>query len=286
MRKCANKILKKTEINSTNNLSKQKINFIIFLSMELSSKKYWEDNWRDLKLPAKYLKDYSHEIFAKKIKKIFQKENFRLKNFIEIGGCPGRWADFFNTNFGAICDVIDYEKRGCALTRKNFKFLGIKGEIYNQDIFHNSLKKESYDVVLSSGLIEHFTKLKPIFEKHYELLKKKGILIISVPNLKTSTFYDFFATKHKKSYSNYRAVSKNALWQLAKNKKMKILFCDYLGVINLGIVKRTILINNFFKKIRRIFDYFFSGLDCLIALSHIKKESATFSPNIFLIAKK
>jgi len=252
---------------------------------ELTDKDYWENNWAGTKLPAKYLQDYSHQIIADKIKKIFKKENFKPNNFIELGGCPGRWANFFCANFNSNCDVLDYGKNACELTRKNFSLLDIKGQVYNQNVFKNSLKKKSYDVVLSSGLIEHFTKLGPVFKKHWELLKKGGILVISVPNLKESKFYDRFA-KTQQSYNGYRAVSKKQLRKLAKDKKMKILFCDYLGVINLGVTKRALLKNQFLKKIKRPLDWFFYGLDRLIALSHIKKESATYSPTIYLIAKK
>ncbi|MDD3774128.1 MAG: methyltransferase domain-containing protein [Patescibacteria group bacterium] len=254
--------------------------------MKLSTKKHWENNWSQIRLPAKSIKCYSNKLAYKKIVKIFKKYNFRPKTFLEIGGCPGRWADFFNTNFQSICDVIDYEKKGCALTKKNFKLLKIKGKIYNQDIFNNTLSKEYYDVVLSAGLVEHFDHLEPIFDKHWELLKKGGFLIISVPNIKKSKFYDYFAKKHKESYRGYRAVTKKELIKIAKRKKLKIIFCDYLGVINLGVVKRTILKNNFFKKIGKFFDYLFFGLERIITFSHIKKETKMFSPNIYLIAKK
>lgn len=249
----------------------------------LTEKSFWEETWENLPLPAPFLADYSHQIILRKFLYIIKKNKSNIGKFIEIGGCPGRWADFFTRNFRATCDMIEYGKNNCRIAQKNYQLLGISGKIFNQDIFHNTLKKNSYDIVLSDGLVEHFDEMLPIFRKHAELVKKGGLLVIGVPNIKQSRFYDFFAKKDKASYKGYRAVEKNELISAAKKLQLKILFCDYLGVVNPGLVHWGFIKNTLLQKIVNLSIYL---LNFAIAALRITKESPTFSPYIYLIAKK
>jgi 2-polyprenyl-3-methyl-5-hydroxy-6-metoxy-1,4-benzoquinol methylase len=46
--------------------------------------------------------------------------------------------------------------------------------------------REAFDVVLSGGFIEHFTDVAAIVQKHLQLLKPGGRLVVMIPNLKAS----------------------------------------------------------------------------------------------------
>lgn len=249
---------------------------------KLTSKEYWENSWNGIPLPAGYLNDYSHGIIAEKIIDILKKDNIKIESMIELGGCPGRWSDFFNTHFYCKCDIIDYGENNCRITEKNYKLLGIKGEIFNKDVFSVEKEMKHYDVVISDGLIEHFTELEPIFKKHLDFLNKKGILIIGVPNIKQSCFYDYFARKDYESYKGYRIVNKEDLIKEARKYNVEIKFCDYLGVVNFGLIHWNFIRIKFIK---RSFDYLMQFLNSFLLVTKIKKETKLFSPYIFLICK-
>lgn len=249
-------------------------------SNKLTEQKYWRDSWKKIKLPARYFyENYSHIIISDLIDKFISPE---YKTFLEIGGCPGRWADYFYTKHRMVCDSMDYDEDNVKLTQENYKILGIEGKAFVDDITHeniNPLKK--YDVVLSDGLVEHFIDSREIFKNHLKYLKKEGLLIIGVPNIKRSWFYDYFS-KNASGYSGYRHVSIEELKEYTINNNLSILFCGYIGVFNPGLVNTgnfNFLMKNAFTVVD-IFSSFFMG-----ALK-IRKESSILSPYIFLIAKK
>jgi len=103
--------------------------------------------------------------------------------FIEIGCAPGSWMHYFKNVFGYKPEGIEYTHKGVRSTRHNLRLLGIEPIVYEQDLFDNTLDKETYDVVFSSGFIEHFSDPQEAIAKHVELLRKGGILILKIPNL-------------------------------------------------------------------------------------------------------
>lgn len=77
-------------------------------SNKLTEQKYWRDSWKNIKLPARYFYgNYSHVIISDLVEKFISSEH---KNFLEIGGCPGRWADYFYAKHGMTCDSMDYDE--------------------------------------------------------------------------------------------------------------------------------------------------------------------------------
>lgn len=250
--------------------------------MRLTKKEYWESSWKNIQLPAIFLSDYSHEIISKKFLKVIKDLNVSPKKIIELGGCPGRWSDFFSKKFSCRCDVLEYGENNCKITEKNYKLLGINGTIFNQDLFDNTIEKESYDVVISDGLVEHFDELEVVFGKHVELVKKGGMLIIGVPNIKQAPIYNYFAKKDEKGYGGYRIIEKEEFMRVATNFGLKIEFCDYLGVFNPGLVSWEFIRN---KYVGVAIGYFFAILDRMLKIVKIRKESRFLSPYIYLICK-
>lgn len=249
----------------------------------LTEKKYWEKGWSNIVLPARYLSDYSHKMIANKFLEIIKNNHISVEKIIELGGCPGRWSDFFNTHFSCQCDIIDYGENSCEITKKNYELLGIKGKIINEDIFDFNGVERKYDIVISDGLVEHFEQLGPIFTKHLDLLNFNGLLMIGVPNVKQSFFYNYFSKKNEKSYRGFRIVQKEELINEAKKNNLDIIFCDYLGIINLGVVNWSFVKNKF---VNNLLAYFFQFFNSLLGLVEIKKETKIFSPYIYLICKK
>lgn len=249
-------------------------------SNNLTEKEFWNYSWKCLKLPARFFNDYSHDILSKKIDKHVEHD---YKNFLEIGGCPGRWSEHFFSRFGMICDSMDYDVENVSLTKRNYRMLGIKGNCFVGDVTNNTETSANlYDVVLSDGLLEHFVDSSKVFKNHLKYLKKEGLLIIGVPNIKKSWFYNYLAKFDKVGYVGYRHVDKNELLKYAQDNELEIFFCGYIGVFNLGLINFNIF-NVFLCKLFVAIHILFSFV---IKTLKIRKESSIFSPYIFLIAKK
>jgi len=247
----------------------------------LTEKNYWNANWKKLNLPAKFFNDYSHKISYEKIGKYIVGYNY--KSFLEIGGCPGRWADFFSKKYNLVCDSVDYDEDNNKITEENYKLLKIKGSIFCKDISLNNYRAEKkYDIVLSDGLLEHFGNSDVIFDNHVKHLSEGGLLIMAVPNIKESWFYHIFSKHNKENYSGFRHIDKFELVDHARRNNLDILYCDYLGVFNIGLVnfkKKSYVKNKFITAIYLISSF-------LLEKNKIRRETNTFSPYIYLFARK
>lgn len=62
-------------------------------------------------------------------------------------------------------------------------FPGEQAMFINADMFHAPIANESFDAVISEGVIEHFTDWQAILSEKMRMLKPGGTFITSVPNL-------------------------------------------------------------------------------------------------------
>lgn len=148
----------------------------------LTEKKYWEDRWDRIRLPAIIEPTTKHPI-AKEVLCVFQEFLPTEKlSAVEIGGAPGQWVAYLSKYHGYETSVIEYSETGCQKTMENFDLLGLNVNVYKQDFFGDLSSLPRFDLVLSMGFIEHFNDLDDVFRRHVNLLKKGGILALGVPN--------------------------------------------------------------------------------------------------------
>jgi len=101
---------------------------------------------------------------------------------IEIGCVPGNWMIYLNKEYGYRVSGIDYSKH-MDYVRENLRYNGIDDtELFNADLFQ-FLSEKKFDLVFSSGFVEHFDNYVSVVRKHAELAVKGGLVVIMVPNL-------------------------------------------------------------------------------------------------------
>jgi len=101
---------------------------------------------------------------------------------LEIGCAPGKQLAYMGKYLGASISGLDYSENGIELSRRLLHKLNIEGDLRCEDIFLTTFRPESFDVVYSLGVIEHFDDPKNIVRRHIELLKPMGISLMLVPN--------------------------------------------------------------------------------------------------------
>ena len=205
-----------------------------------SGKDLWESAWRESPL-AKYYGIEKYLAINKKLDILFNKFlNKGDKRILEIGCAKAKWLIHFAKEFGYDVYGIDYSEKGVELAKQNLIISRIKGTILCEDIFQTSLVGESFDIVYSMGLIEHFDNPAEIIDKHIKLLKTGGKLIITVPNYRNSLYIDLRkligSDKHILETHNLSTMDKKVLDALSRNKGIKISFLDYFGPIDLALV--------------------------------------------------
>lgn len=187
---------------------------------KLTNKKQWDSFWSDRGI-KKVDKNY---LFFDVLRKFLVPST--KKAVLEIGCIPGSFLIAFRKNFGYRLYGLDYSTQTEKLY-ENFKFnSGGKITFYNKDFFKFHPKKK-WDVVCSFGFIEHFKKPSDVFNRHVNLLKEGGTLVIGLPNFRYAQYFlhNFFDKDNLKIH-NLEVMDLKLLSEMAEKNGLKI---DYLG---------------------------------------------------------
>jgi SAM-dependent methyltransferase len=178
------------------------------------------------------------------------------KRVIELGCAPGRWLVYFNQKFGYDVYGIDYSKVGYAQTEKMLRLHRIEGKIICSDIFDSSFRSKyegMFDVVYSLGLIDHFDDPSQVLDIHQKLLKKNGLLLITMPNYSDGTLYRK-CVKGTKTEKDLLRVHNTQLMKIDKFKEyldrledIEILMLSYIGPLTFPIYVKHGSIEYLFK---------------------------------------
>lgn len=242
----------------------------------LTDEKYWHENFATI-TPHKF----GETIYSKILKKYLPvNESFKC---IEIGAYPGDILGWMCKYFKYSPVALDFLPEIKAL-QPLFDFNEIKNlKIINADFLKwNNLI--SYEVVSSFGFVEHFENYSNIINKHIEILKDNGYLVIGVPYLGYFQLWirKFFYKKQRLDevlrIHNRKIMNLNELKRIIENKKMNVVFAGYVGEMDVWF--NTSQVQNgkiFFFRIVKAFTKVISKLGI---------SSKFISPLILIIAKK
>ena len=149
------------------------------MEQNLTDRAFWKSFWESRKNLILYLKpDY---VFGDILAGLIKEKG--IKNAIELGGFPGYYSVYLKKYQHLSTTLFDYyihEGLIKELLAKN----GLKDgdiNIIESDLF-NYTPEEKYDMVLSFGLIEHFSDTASIIKTHLQFVKPGGTLLITLPN--------------------------------------------------------------------------------------------------------
>jgi 2-polyprenyl-3-methyl-5-hydroxy-6-metoxy-1,4-benzoquinol methylase len=209
-----------------------------------TDKDFWEREWQEIPL-EKYYGIERYLAINKKLDSLFKRFLKKGdKKILEIGCAKAKQLIYFGKEFGYKVYGTDYSERGVEIAKENLKIAGMEGAILCEDIFQTSFEEESFDIVYSMGLIEHFENPAEVIDAHIKLLKRGGILIITIPNFRDSLYLTLnkILGKEKRLLEthNLSIMDKKVLNELFQGKDIKILFLDYFGPIDLAPVLSSI----------------------------------------------
>lgn len=155
---------------------------------------------------------------------------------LEIGSAPGRisielWRRLGLTPFG-----LEYTEAGVRAQRALYRKFGLSEDcVMPGDLFDDAWRArhaESFDVVASFGLIEHFGDPQPVLARHLELLRPGGLLVVTVPNLSEHTLYGWLVRRFNPgvyALHNTATCTRAVFGRLASSLDCGIIHCDTLG---------------------------------------------------------
>lgn len=188
----------------------------------ITDKAYWEKYWAN----------YRYDKIPKKV--VFEKFMPQLiqgKSFIEIGGFPGVFAAYFFKHGIKDITLLDYYMNK-EIVRKFEKINDIPEktiQCIHTDFFKFSSERK-YDVVFSSGFIEHFEDTKDVIERHVDLLSDNGQLLILIPNFlglngKIQKWFD----KENLNSHNLKSMEIEYLLNTMNSFDLQHISVDYIG---------------------------------------------------------
>jgi SAM-dependent methyltransferase len=147
----------------------------------LTDRAFWKTFWESRKNLIFQLKpDY---VFGDILAKLIADNG--IKNAIELGGFPGYYSIYLKKYQNLDTTLFDYYVHD-GLVKELLAVNGLKNgdiNIIEADLF-NYKPDKLYDMVLSFGLIEHFSDTASIIQTHLQFLKPGGVLFITLPNFK------------------------------------------------------------------------------------------------------
>jgi len=145
---------------------------------DAAGKEFWNSAWRNL--PP--LERYQGPVFEHHsiLRRFLTKADGR--DAIEIGCVPGNYMIYLAKEFGYRVSGIDYSDN-LPYAHENLRLNGLsEAELFNCDFFQ-FLPPRLYDLVFSSGFVEHFDDYELVVKRHEALAAPGGLVVIIVPNL-------------------------------------------------------------------------------------------------------
>jgi len=256
-------------------------NYVYFSNManELTDRAFWTSYWEsktDLActIPKNYL---FHEVFEN----IVATKN--SETAIELGGFPGYYTVFLKKHLGiSKATLLDYFihpgliKQLCqanALAPSDI-------EIIETDLFAYN-PTNSYDLVLSCGLIEHFKDTRDILDRHVQFMKTGGSLVVTLPNFRGMNGW-VQKTFDKQNYEKHEIafMDPKLLRSLLEELGLSVQKAGYYGKFSVWLEKKDSqsALAKLFVKVIWVLGKVWSKI--------LPFESKALSPYILVVAEK
>jgi hypothetical protein len=167
------------------------------------------------------------------------------------------------------------------------------GEIFCTDIFEPLCTNgESYDIVFSYGVVEHFQNTNEVIGIFDSFLKSGGLMITLVPNFK-----GLAGSLTKKYipdvYAIHNIINPQELSAMHSVNGLEILKCNYAGIFSFFVMPLQKSNHWLLKRgtlRRRVIMFFLKGCDRLLTIFFrmlpFDLPSRWFSPYVICLARK
>lgn len=152
---------------------------------KLTDKTYWENTYnRQERQPSLTVDGFINRSNRLILSKLIE-TNMESKRILEIGAGDSVWLPYLAKKFPSSQFVgIDYSEGGCALLSERTHLADANVEVIHEDMFtENSRLHDSFDIVISFGVVEHFDNLGHVFASKKRYLKQGGAMFTMIPNM-------------------------------------------------------------------------------------------------------
>ncbi len=177
-------------------------------------KEVWDDIWGNTPETITY-KDIFYLMDDIKLEYLLDilpspQENIKV---IEVG-CGSARLSCFLASLGYNTTCLDYSENALTVAKKNYYLTNNHGKFIVGDVRDMPLENDTYDVVLSTGLLEHFNDPKIVINEMVRILKPGGIFYSDIVPDKFSLF-----RSHLLFLKKLNLWTDDGLYEIKTNKK-------------------------------------------------------------------
>jgi len=256
---------------------------------KLTKLEQWNSYYQNRELPKKMdMKKYKYYLFDKFFKAHLDKGKKRI---LEVGCGCSPYLPYFHKEFGYEVYGLDYSKVGCQLAQENLRLLNTTGKIYCEDIMNTSLPNEFFDIIFSSGVIEHFDSPLIILKKMVELLRPNGILITFIPNTTNFMWQRLYNKVNKNAFKGHKILTPVDIKEYYKILGLTNIEANYLGTFKISTFEgvwpdASLLLRCMKPLIIDTVNLLNTIINYLCMKLNYQFPNRFFSPYIFAIGKK
>jgi SAM-dependent methyltransferase len=148
---------------------------------QLTDVQYWDVTWQKRERPRRLwlYRDFDYET----VRLLREAAGEAPARVLELGAGGSRVLPYLARKFGYKVFGADFSFPGCRLLQANLALQRRQGGVICEDLFRSSLPPDFFDMVYSSGVIEHFDDPHAVIVAHLRVLRPGGRLVLIVPNL-------------------------------------------------------------------------------------------------------
>jgi SAM-dependent methyltransferase len=252
--------------------------------MKVTDESFWRSYWGGNLLMQQLImtKDNCelHPIFSRYLP---QSTKSHQIDFVEIGCYPGRILFYFAKEFSYRVSGIDFLTEAATIPGILSK-IGVEAQVEVANLFTLRNKKQ-YDVVLSAGFVEHFSNWQEVLQRHLDLLKAGGTLVITMPNFRYGQYWLRWLIDPNFADGHCLEVMDPQIWRNAlKGKGLEVLYCGYFLPFGIWMDASSRNVKSRDKFGRGVF-LWANSANKLISRLNLDLPNKYFSPHIVIIAK-
>ena len=197
------------------------------------------------------------------------------------------WLSYFQATFDYTVFGLERSALGCRNALRNIQGSTERATVVQGDLFHSPWRSETFQVVFSMGLLEHFVRPEAAVAAHSDILDRGGTMAVVVPNLQGVDGWLLRRT-NPRVFRMHRLVSPAALEGWAGAVGMEVSFAGHAGGLGLflSMIRHPAMPRPIHAGLRRVWH----GLHGLAWMALDRRErwpdSAAWSPFVVCIARK
>jgi len=166
---------------------------------------------------------------------------------LEVGCGTAIDAYYLQNKFNIESIGLDHSKAAVRQAKDLKKYYGQEINLIRGDLGELCFKNETFDLVFSQGVMEHFSQPKQVYREHIRVLKKGGVLVVNVPQ--KYNLYSLLPNLHiarQKKYGREEPYTIKKFYQIAKEFDLELVTVKGQNLFLIELIRY--LYTQFFSK--------------------------------------